>query len=240
MTDSIDCKTHGKRGTAFVCRHLVDGSGLGFYWGEDPDDPFSTTPDAWCERCEAAWEAEGEWNERSMAFADIRAICDRCYLDVRERNWREDEVGFARVSREVEAALTRKQDALRERFDLDSYERWDWDMDAGELRFSHQGSDRVIANILFVGSYAAGDSSWRWAWANASFPDRQRAMLDPVRAWGAEAGFLELVAGFCSADETTGWLMSAFAAERLDALGAYRTPTDFGHLYMILMDARWA
>ena len=28
--------------------------------------------------------------------------------------------------------------------------------------------------------------------------------------------------------------------ERLDAIGAYRTPTDFGHLYMLILDARWA
>ena len=34
-----------------------------------------------------ALEAAGEWNESAMALANVKMVCDRCYEQMRERNW---------------------------------------------------------------------------------------------------------------------------------------------------------
>jgi hypothetical protein len=62
---------------------LVDGSGLGFYFADDPGNP---RPDAWCRDCDAVLMEAGDWNEKSQAFADIRLLCSCCYDDVKSKN----------------------------------------------------------------------------------------------------------------------------------------------------------
>ena len=80
----VQCGDHGPAIATFVCRHLVLGSGLGFYWAEDPDDPY---PDAWCGRCEEVRVREGgEWNDVSEAFTKVTLICHHCYEGARARN----------------------------------------------------------------------------------------------------------------------------------------------------------
>src|SRR5688572_22362352 len=51
--------------------------------GDDPDDRW---PDAWCDLCEDAFQAEGGWNDASEAVADIQLLCTHCYDAARARN----------------------------------------------------------------------------------------------------------------------------------------------------------
>ena len=46
------------------------------------DDDFQ----AWCNECEAARQKQGEWNEQSMAFANIKVVCEKCYFEMKEFN----------------------------------------------------------------------------------------------------------------------------------------------------------
>ena len=81
---TIHCGKHGPARATFVCRHLVRGSGLGFYWADNPDDPY---PDAWCGKCEEVRLREGgDWNDVSEAFARITLLCHHCYEAARARN----------------------------------------------------------------------------------------------------------------------------------------------------------
>lgn len=43
--------------------------------------------------------------------------------------------------------------------------------------------------------------------------------------------------GHWAADEQDGWHMTAYAYDVLGGLGAYRTPSDSGYVYMIIRDA---
>lgn len=237
---TIDCAEHGERTCAFVCQHLSTGDGLGFHWGEDPDDPLQKCPDAWCDRCEKARKEEGGWNDRSEAIANIKLICDECYVALRSRNWREDAAHVASIGEACVHELQHKQDELRERYRIDEWERWDWNRDDHQLIFSHEGSPKVVANIVFVDSYSSKSTSWMWAWANPAFTDDERRLLLPVKEFGAELGSMKVASGYWMADESDGWEMTAFAARVLGAADAYRTPTESGHTYMIIMDARWA
>ena len=51
-----------------------------------PENPDGLYPDAWCDECDKVLDDEGEWNEKSQAFADIKVICCQCYEAIRERN----------------------------------------------------------------------------------------------------------------------------------------------------------
>jgi hypothetical protein len=82
-TKRIHCETHGGRYATYVCCHLVEGSNLGFFCADDPDDE---RPDAWCGACDRVLLEEGEWNARSEGFAQVALICSECYDVVRERN----------------------------------------------------------------------------------------------------------------------------------------------------------
>jgi hypothetical protein len=84
----VTCETHGTGSVAFVCRHLIENIGTGFHEAFvsdpliDPEDDYQ----AWCDQCEIARLKAGGWNDISMAFADIKVVCEQCYFDIRERN----------------------------------------------------------------------------------------------------------------------------------------------------------
>lgn len=230
----VECAEHGGCEEAFVCRHLLEGESQGFHMAEDPDSLL--WPDAWCDQCDEALSVEGEWNDASMAFADIKLICSACYERVRERNWREDKEAFSFLIADAVAVLNRKQARMRERYPIDDCERYDWDQDVGQLVFSHEGKARVIAGIAFVGGISTMTNTWMWSWANDSVSERVKAEMLSVRAFGVENNFLRLASAYWSADEHDGWEMAAIATKILGAEGAYRTPRDHGFTYMVIKD----
>jgi hypothetical protein len=158
-------------------------------------------------------------------------------MDACARNWIEDSDAYEAL---VGACIERLQSAqaiVTREFELDVWERWDWDMDTQELVFSHKGRKRVIANVAFVGSYASESATWMWAWGNDSLPQRVRAALSEVKTAGEKTGFRRLTQGHWAADEYDGWRMTAYAYDVLGGLGAYRTPSGSGFVYMIILDA---
>jgi hypothetical protein len=85
----VECEDHGLRIAAFVCQHLNAINKVGFHEPFD-SDPNNIDPEedlqAWCDECEKIREAEGEWNEKSEAFAKIKLICDKCFFEMKELN----------------------------------------------------------------------------------------------------------------------------------------------------------
>ncbi len=75
-----ECPRHGIQRPTFVCIHIVEHTAVSFVTPSGPPDPFK---EAWCERCDALVMADGEWNERSEAFARITMICEGCYEERR-------------------------------------------------------------------------------------------------------------------------------------------------------------
>jgi hypothetical protein len=75
----VSCGTHGVRPAAFVCWHVLEslhtGSAVGFHTPDHAEDDDQ----AWCDACERVRAREGEWNDRSEAYADIRLICLDCF-----------------------------------------------------------------------------------------------------------------------------------------------------------------
>src|SRR5689334_3732152 len=83
----VTCGTHGETPATFACRHLTSGVACGYHCSAD--DPADQWPDAWCDLCEEAFQAEGgEWNDVSEKVADIKLMCAHCYDSARARNVR--------------------------------------------------------------------------------------------------------------------------------------------------------
>ena len=72
----VDCGPHGKRVAAVVCCHMIQSGGaVGFI--ENSSEPNDLQ--AWCDRCEAMFLAEGDKTEAFEAFNDRAIVCCICY-----------------------------------------------------------------------------------------------------------------------------------------------------------------
>ena len=75
----VDCVEHGLLRPTFVCRHLLDRTGVGFNTPDDPPDSEWPFKQAWCDECDKMLMRVGEWNDESEGFAGITMICENCY-----------------------------------------------------------------------------------------------------------------------------------------------------------------
>ena len=237
---TAECASHGNRDATFVCQHLASGTGLGFHWAVDPEEPDLVWPDAWCDACEDVRRREGEWNDRSEAFAGIKLVCAGCYEQARERNWKQDAAAFGVLVADAMTYLQEQQNALYTDFSLGRWQRYHWDQETGQLVFSADGHIRVIADIQFVGSVSTASNTWLWSWANPAFLPAVKQEVRRVRTYGAEHRYLKLVSACWPAEERDGWEMAAVAAFLLKAKGAYRSPHEHGFTFMVMTNVAWA
>ena len=238
--NGVECAEHGVREATYVCQHLASAVGSGSHCGHDDDEPDQLWPDAWCDACENVRESEGEWNDRSEAFAGIRLLCDGCYQRVRGRNWKQDDAAFSKLANDAVAYLQHRQDQLYSRYNLGGYQRYDWNQETGQFIFSDNGQARVVADIQFVGSVSSRSNTWLWSWANKSIFESVKQRVREVRAYGDDHRYLKLACACWPAEEADGWEMAAITAYLTGAAGAYRSPGDQGFSFLVMTDVVWA
>lgn len=236
---TVDCETHGPTSATYLCQHLVGGEKRGFNPGYDPDLPDDLWPDAWCDECEKVLESEGEWNDESQKFADIRVLCCRCYEDIRDRNWVQDDEVLHELIRSSFSYMEPRQKKFIEKYQIDKHERWDWYQETGKLVFTHDDIPQVEADIHFSGSFSTKSDTWMWAWANISLDEGIKSESQGIRNLGEELGLKQLATGRWTGTEVDGWEMTTVMAKHIKALGTYRTPNDNGFVYMVVTKARW-
>jgi hypothetical protein len=125
--------------------------------------------------------------------------------------------------------LMDKNKQFKERYG--PHARWDWDEVAVTLTFTDPVSPTLQIDVTVVGSTEG--TSWEWSWANPNIPAREKLDMERVREFGEANGYERLKSAFLDADDYAGWEMTAVAAHVLDALGAYRFPTDRGYCYLV-------
>ena len=73
---AIECVVHGTTRYCIICKHLLDGSGLGYFAIQpDPTEPAQ----AWCEGCDFIFQHERGWSDRADAEAEWKLACTGCY-----------------------------------------------------------------------------------------------------------------------------------------------------------------
>jgi len=122
-----------------------------------------------------------------------------------------------------------KNDAFFARYGQHAH--WYWDDSSSTLTFSDPTLPTVRVNCSVVGTTEG--NSWQWSWANKNTPPHAKHDMDKVREFGEENGYDKLTTPFLEANDYTGWEMTAVAEHVLNALGAYRFPTDEGYCYLI-------
>ena len=136
-------------------------------------------------------------------------------------------------------ALMCLNEAREQQFRIGSWERWDYDLQAGTLTFSQDGRPRVLAEVQVVGSTSTKSNTWLWAWANESIPDFASASLGAVRKFGEQQEISQLTEAKLPDDEYLGWELTAITAQIIGATGAYRCAGENGFLYVVFTDVHF-
>jgi len=86
----VQCGEHRHGRRAFVCQHLNKTYKTGFEEAfethEDMELGLDDDLQAWCDECEKIRLREGEWNDISMEFANIKLVCEYCYFEMKAVN----------------------------------------------------------------------------------------------------------------------------------------------------------
>ena len=86
----VQCNEHEYKRIAFVCKHLNHKNNVGFHEAFETFEGMKLSEDddfqAWCTECEIVRRTEGEWNDKSMAFAAIKVVCEGCYFEMKQLN----------------------------------------------------------------------------------------------------------------------------------------------------------
>jgi hypothetical protein len=152
-----------------------------------------------------------------------------------------DAAEFTQFRHDSVHALMRLNEACDKAFNISSWPRWDYDLDAGTLIFSQHGVPKVIASVVVVGNTSAAAETWLWSWANESFPENVIHEMRKVKEFGVAENLTELSEASSPDDEYFGWAMTAIATRILRAKGAYRCPRDEGgYTYLIYTNLAFA
>ena len=84
IAEHLICDEHGPAYEAFVCRHLLGASDLGFEQSEDVPD--QARPDAWCGDCERYRVENDGWSDDVPPPVGIAVVCHHCYDKIRAAN----------------------------------------------------------------------------------------------------------------------------------------------------------
>lgn len=239
---TVSCGTHGSSAATFVCKHLAENPAQRWHCGYPEED--DQWPDAWCDECNVAYEREGEWNERNEVVSDVKLLCSGCYDDGIAKSVNrltgEPLAAWEAWTADCCRTLSEKQNTLWERFQINSYPRWDYDQESARLVFSGADMPDLIADVEFVGTLSTVSNTWKWAWANFSLLAPVRSRIGAVRDLGETKDYPHLRVPMWYADQQEGWHMAGVATEILGAQGAYRAPTDNGFIFMVMMGVRHA
>jgi hypothetical protein len=243
----VHCELHGVTVATFVCRHLQGGHGCGFHdSGSDGEDRW---PDAWCDRCEATLERDGEWTDDNSP--ELALLCTHCYEEARRNNSRIPEPvrpGQLEVTGGEYRALamaahqwcTRQKVEANRRWDFEQKQCWFYDSDARVMRFYDEaGGISVLADVIVVGSFSTKSNTWAWAWGNRAYDAAAQRRVDPVRVFGEVRGIRTLAEAHWPGEEVDAWEVAQIAAYLLGAEAVYRAPYPNLYVFMLLRRFRW-
>ena len=132
--------------------------------------------------------------------------------------------------------LGETQETLERDFQLSEYERWNISQETGELVFTSPDKPDLVAEVVFVGSFAFRSETWLWAWANESVNESLTRKLAPIRKLGEERGFRLLTEPGWTSTQEQGWDMAAVTNYLLRAKGVYRPTSERSVLWVVVTD----
>jgi hypothetical protein len=121
-------------------------------------------------------------------------------------------------------ALEVKQQLLQGKFDLGSYQRFDFDFESEEIRFKDDDDTKIKADIIPIGSFCTRTSTWMWGWANPAFPNSLRENSEKIKELYDYTGYEIFKDEITEIEEDMVWEISGMAIRALGSEGVYRSP----------------
>lgn len=153
-----------------------------------------------------------------------------------------DTISFEDFSKKAYEYLNQQQDTCTTVYKIGDYEHWFYDQTTGELIFSDKGMNKLIIDYEEVGSVSEETDTFLWAWANPHVEEKIKSEIIKVKEYGLKRDFEDLINSKWTADQYSGWEMTAISCYLLKAKGAYRIPHPENKLFsfLIFKNIRWA
>ncbi|MDH3342947.1 MAG: hypothetical protein OEM07_04410 [Gammaproteobacteria bacterium] len=134
------------------------------------------------------------------------------------------------------AALEEKQAVLIEKYQIDSFDMFDFDMVKGVIEFKQGSTVMVSANFVPVGSFNEAEQTWMWAWANGGVTGEMRQKAESIKVLNAKTDNEVFETEMVSADETIAWEIAAMACDHYQGEGVFAAPVEGLLIFMVLND----
>ena len=131
--------------------------------------------------------------------------------------------------------LEEKQAALIEKYQIDSFDMFDFDMLKGTIEFKQGSTTMVTANFIPVGSFIEDQKTWMWAWANGGVTGEIRQKAESIKVLDAKTNNDVFNTETVSADEGIVWEIAAMACDHYQGQGVFAAPVE-GLLIFIVLD----
>jgi hypothetical protein len=141
---------------------------------------------------------------------------------------------------EATTEFNTKQEALRRDWRFDAYKNWGYDQFSGILKLDFEDGAQFSADGQILGSYAAGNHSWEWAWNNPHVEAAMTRDSQLVKKTGERQGVTYLVTGMVPAptEEFVSYLC-AVGLKATDSIGVFRGKAGPIAVMITLKNPRW-
>lgn len=147
---------------------------------------------------------------------------------------------FAQLLEASFTELQMKTAAHQGAWGFGKFDRWDMDMDQGDLIFSNRDGATATCPAQVIGSYDSVNGTWMWAWANGSIPETLTVDSRKVKQYGESHQIDKLTTPEFAADETEAWTLTALAAKLCESQGAYRGPAGRNAVFMTFSQVKFS
>ncbi len=133
-------------------------------------------------------------------------------------------------------ALEEKQAALVEKYQIDSFDMFDFDMAKGTIEFKQGTIVMLTANFVPVGSFHEDQQTWMWAWANGGVTGEIKEKAETIKTLKDKTGNEDFSTETVTADESTAWEFAAMACDHYQGQGVFAAPIEGLLIFMVLND----
>ena len=130
--------------------------------------------------------------------------------------------------------LEEKQGALIEKYQIDSFDMFDFDMLKGTIEFKRGSTVMVTADFIPVGSFIEDQETWMWAWANGGVTGEIHQKAESIKALDAKTDNDVFNTETVSADEGLAWEFAAMACDHYQGQGIFAAPVEGLLIFMVL------
>ena len=133
-----------------------------------------------------------------------------------------------------------QQEIIKKQYDLNDYERMDYEQDSGKMIFTLKDGRKVIMSFQVVGSVSDRSNTWMWSWDNPYLLDNITEDMFKVKDYGEKNGIEKLVNPRWPANDDDGWEMTAIATWILKSKGAFSFLSDEMLVFVVFKDIVWS